>query len=285
MTSVSELLKQKRQNIADKRMGSKNAYKFKNGVTTIRILPGWRKDDPTFSHSFGQTFIKNMDKQTLAVIGDRRITYGEDDAVRTLIQRAMGDASTDAQREHYKDMLASSRELVNALVLDDKEVDPKHSQLVDFSETQFDQILEQVELAGIAEEFLDLENGFNLKVSKTGTGFNTKYAFTFDRKPSTVDPSVLDTLIDIDAYIRSKFQDTERAVNALKSLTQGAAPTPKSLSYSGGDDIVEGQYDAVEEAHLVSDEETNVTKRTLTDEEFDSLFKNENEQFNQTYQT
>lgn len=277
MTSISDLLKQKRQQTADKRMGSKNAYKFKGGVTTVRILPSWRKDgDKQFYHEFGQAFIKNMDKETLAVIGDRKMTFGEDDPIRNLINRAMGDAATDAQREHFKDMLASPRVLVNALVLDDREADPNVAQLVDFSETQFDTILEQVELAGITEEFLDLENGFNLKVSKSGTGFNTKYSFAFDRKPSVVNPAVLDTLIDIDAYVRSKFIDTDRAINALKSITQGtpiggSTPT-KALSYSGNDDVVDGVFSD----H--SDADSNVeNKNNITDAEIDALFGDDSE--------
>jgi hypothetical protein len=272
MTTISDLLKQKRQKTADKRLGAVNAYKFKGGVTTIRILPGWRKDgDLTFSHPFGQAFIKNMDKQTLAVIGDRRLTFGEDDTVRSIIQRALGEAATDAQREHYKDMLAKPRELVNALILDDREVDPKVPQLVDFSETQFDQILEQVDLAGISEEFLDLNNGFNLKVSKSGTGFNTKYSFTFDRKSTPVDASVMENVIDIDSYIRSKFQDTERAVNALKSLTQGHVE-PKALSYSGSADVVEGEYDAVELAKL-DDTPFEVEHVKATDADIENMFE------------
>lgn len=273
--SVSELLKQKRQNVADKRAGSKNAYKFKGGITTLRILPGWRKDgDATFYHDFGQAFIKNMDKQTLAVIGDRSITYGEDDAIRSLIQKAKAEATTDAQREHYHEMLAKPRVLVNALVLTDKEVDPTVPQLVDFSETQFDQILEQVELAGIADDFLSLENGFNLKVSKSGTGFNTKYSFTFERNASKVDAAVLENLVDIDAFVRSKFQDTDRAINALKSLTQGVSVT-KALSYSGDSDVVDAEYNAVDEARDPApwEEEQNVEKRNPSAEEIDNYFK------------
>jgi hypothetical protein len=271
-TSVSDLLKKKRQSTADKRLGSKNAYKFKGGVTTIRILPGWRNDDPTFSHSFGEAFIKNMDKEVLAVIGDRKLTYGEDDPIRSLIQRAMGDAVTDAQREHYKDMLASSRELVNALVLDDREIDPNVAQIVNFSESQFDSILEQVELAGIAEEFLDLEKGFNLKVSKTGTGFGTKYSFTFDRKPSAVNPAVLETLVDLDAFVRSKFTDTDRAINALKSLSQGAVLTPKSLSYSGDAETVDAEFSVIDEARNGTDETPTPEVRGVSDAEIDKLF-------------
>jgi hypothetical protein len=280
MTSVSDLLKKKRQQTADKRMGSKNAYKFKGGVTTIRILPGWRKDgDAMFSHPFGQAFIKNMDKETLAVIGDRKLTYGEDDPIRGLIQRAMGEAATDAQREHFKEMLAKPRELVNAIILDDREVNPNEAQVVDFSETQFDQILEQVELAGIAEEFLDLDNGFNLKVSKTGTGFNTKYSFTFERKASKVDPAIMDTVIDLDAYVRSKFTDTDRAINALKSITQGtpigAGVPTKALSYSGGDEVVDGSFTAVDAANDPApwEEATTVENVAADNADIDALFK------------
>jgi hypothetical protein len=268
MNKLSDLLNQKRQQTADKRMGSKNAYKFKGGVTTIRILPTWRKDgDNTFFHEFGQAFIKNMNKETLAVIGDRKITYGEDDPIRGLIQRALGEAATDAQREHYKDMLAKPRVLVNAAILDDREVPPTEAQIVDFSETQFDQILEQVQLIGIADEFLDLEAGFNLKVSKSGTGFNTKYTFTFDRKPSAAPAGVMDTLVDIDAYIRSKFTDTDRAINALKTISQGVPIQTKALSYGGDKDEVAGTFDTVDET------ETPVERHTLTDAEVDKLFE------------
>ena len=276
MTTMQERLRQKRQATADKRMGSKNAYKFKGGVTTIRILPGWRTEDPlTFSHAFGQAFIKNMDKETLAVIGDRKLTYGEDDPVRSLIQRGMGDARTDAQREHYKEMLAKPRELVNALVLDDREVDPNVAQIVDFSETQFDEILKQIDLNGISEEFLDLDNGFNLKVEKTGTGFKTRYAFVFDRKPTKVDPAVLETLTDLDAFVRSKFIDTDRAINALKALSQSEnyAET-KQLGYSGDADTVDGSFENIADDNAPFEGGT-IVNTTATDTEIDNLFSGE----------
>jgi hypothetical protein len=277
MTSISDFINKKRQQTADKKMGMKNPYKFKGGVTTIRILPTWRKDgDKIFYHEFGQAFIKNMNKETLAVIGDRRITFGEDDAIRGLIQRAMGDAATDAQREHYKEMLAKPRILVNALVLDDREVSPTEAQLVDFSETQFDQILEQVQLAGIADEFLDLAAGFNLKVSKTGTKFTTKYTFTFDRKSSSIDPTVLDTLIDIDAYVRSKFADTDRAINALKSISQGTTIEPRAISYSGNADVVEGVFNEASDPAPWEGEDQIERRTEITDEDLDKYFKTEN---------
>jgi hypothetical protein len=240
MTSLAEQIRLKRQATQDKRVGGKNAYKFKNGVTTIRILPGWRKDDTTFSHSFGQSFIKDFDGKVVAVVGDAKLTYGQDEPLRDAINKALGDADTDGSRKHFKEMLAKPRELVNGLVLDDREVDPNTPQIIDFSETQFDQILEQVELAGITEEFLDLENGFNLKVSKTGTKFDTKYTFAFERKPSAVSPAVM----ELDAYVRSKFANHDKAMNAVRAISQGQSLSdePKALSYSGNADVVEGSF-------------------------------------------
>jgi hypothetical protein len=184
----------------------------------------------------------------------------------------MGEAYTDSQREHYKDMLAKPRELVNALVLDDKEVDPTIAQIVEFSETQFDNILEQVELNDILDEFLDLTNGFNLKVSKTGTNFkNIRYTFSFERKPTAVNPTVMETITDLDAYVRSKFQDTERAVNALKSLTE--LPRVRSIGYSGDADTIDAEYSAVEDASVVTDRDADVEHiSTRTAAEIEGLF-------------
>lgn len=269
MTSISDILNKKKQGIADKRMGSKNAYKCKPGITTIRILPGWRKDDPTFSHPFGQSFIKDFDGKTLAVIGARNIAYGEDDPIQNLINNAKAQAHTDAQRKHWDEARAKPRELVNALVLDDKEIDPKEPQLVEFSETMLESIIDQVQMNDIAETFLDLNEGFNLKVSRSGTGFNTKYTFVFDRKPTPVDPSVMDNLNDIDAFVRSKMAETDRAINAIKSVTTGGEHLQiedRSVDYSGSTAVVEdGNFEEVPWA-------VENVKETLSTDEIDSLF-------------
>ena len=243
---MSDLLKQiqsKRQNIADKKTGSKNAYKFKQKNTTIRILPTWRdEEDGPFFHDFGQAFIKDLDGNLLAVIGDRKMTFGEDDPVRNLIQYAQGDASSDAGREHYKGMLAKQRHLVNALVLNDKDVNPSEPQIVDFSQTQLDLIFAQMEkILMDGENPLDLAAGYDLDVEKEGTGLNTRYKFLFARRPSKVDPSVMENVTNLDAYVRSKFQDTDRAINAIKAISQdtgtvaGGTITAPSRSLSYGD--------------------------------------------------
>lgn len=273
MTSVTELLKAKKQATQDKMMGYKNAYRFKGGTTTVRILPTWRTDgDPTFFHNFGQSFVKDRDGKTLAVVADKLMTYGEDCPIRNLIDTAMSEATTDSERAHYKEMKAKPRVLVNALVLDDKEVDPTVPQVVEFSETQFDTINDQILMNEIAEEFLSLEKGFNLKVNKTGTGFSTKYSFTFDRKPSAVDESKMGEMVDLDSWVRAQFNSADRAANALKSITQEHV-SPQALSYSGGADIVDGEYDAVDEGN--TDSPFEVENHKVSDDEVDKYFNDE----------
>lgn len=277
MVSVSELINKKRQQVADKRAGNLNAYTFKQPVTTIRILPGWRKDgDPTFFHDFGQTWIKNMDGAVLAVVADAKITFGNDDAVRNLVHRALAGANSDAQRKHYKEMLAKSRVLVNAQVLDDKSVDANVAHILEFSEAGFTAVIEQAALAGIADEFLSLDEGFDLIVSKTGKGFDTKYTYTFARKPRAVPDSVRESLNDVDAFIRAKFADSERALNAIKSLVQGQDVLKiedRSTDYSGDSDIVDGSFDAVEDARTnAAEPEVEVDRQVRSDADIDSLF-------------
>lgn len=275
MTSVRDLVNKKKQQVEDRKVASKNPYKFKSGKTTIRILPSWRgADDPTFFHDFGQSWIKSMDKKVMAVVADNRITFGTDDPVRNLINMAMAEARTDAQREHYKEMLAKARVLVNALILDDKEIDPETPEIVEFSESQFVKVMEAADLAGILDEFLSLENGVNLIVSKSGKGFDTEYNFAFDRKNSKVNPKVMENINDIDAFIRAKFADAEKAVNAIKTLTQSEtlSLTGPSTSYSGSADVVDAEYDPIEDAKLVDSVEAQFESRTVTQEDLDNLF-------------
>lgn len=281
MTTLLEQLQTKRQEIADKKTGGKNPYKFKMKKTILRILPSWRpataEKQPIY-HDWGQAFIKDLDGNTLAVIGDRRMSYGEVDPIRNLIQSAMGEASTDAQREHYKQMLAKPRVLVNALVLNDSDVDANTAEIIDFSQNQFDTILPLMEAILMdGENPLDLEAGYNLVVEKEGAGLLTRYKLYFERKPSKVSASVLDTLVDLDAYVRSKCADTDRAINALKSVTQGAAlpTTSRSLGYAGNSTTVtEAEYNVVdtERAAGVQDP-VRVETKNVSEEEIQALLK------------
>jgi hypothetical protein len=288
MSDLLAEIRAKRQNIADKKTGMKKAYRFKQAKTLIRILPSWRpttEAERPFFHDFGQAFIKDLDGNLLAVIGDRKMTYGEDDAVRDLISLAKAEAGTDATREHYHQMIAKQKHIVNAVVLNDPGVDKNTAEMIEFSQTQLDTIFQQMEkILEDGENPLDLDNGYDLEVEKEGTGLKTRYKFLFARRPSKVDARVMDTVTDLDSYVRSQFNDTDRAINAIKSISQGAAlPAPdKSKSYTNGDTVPWGESDTkdkVEDAEytVVDDaksgvrEPTSVNSREVSQSEIDDL--------------
>lgn len=284
--SASEILRKKKQAMADKSAGRKNTVSFPNGKSTWRILPGWRTDDETFFHEFGQSWIKDMDGTILAVVGDAAMTYGEDDPIRNLISQAIGGARTDAQREHYKEALAKPRVLFNVQALDHKELSEDEAHILEVSEFQLGQIIEQAEMAGIIDTFLDADKGFDLIVTKTGKGkLNTKYQFTFSREAREVPSSVLDSIHDLDAYVRSKFAEPERAkaLNAMKALTTGQEVLGiEDKSAERGDNerpaweedgnIQDAEYDAVEEAKEDNVPNVKVENQVVSDEDLDGLF-------------
>jgi hypothetical protein len=287
--SLAAQLKKQKQAVAERNAGRQNAYKWKLASTEVRILPSWREateeelesgEGAPISHAFGQSWIKDFDGQLLAVVGDRKITYGEDCAVRNLIFKAQAASRSDGQRKHYKEMLASSRQLVNGLVLNDPDVDPTEPQILDFSEAQWTGPVGDLIIAAAEEgdDVLSLENGFNLTVTKSGKGMETKYGFTLARRPSKVDPKVLEKLHDLDTFVKAKFADGERATNAIKSLMgEPVALIDRSTDLiedrrsTRNEDVTEAQYDVIDDAAAggVAVEVENVA---VSDADIDALF-------------
>lgn len=277
-----ESLLGKKQTISDKRTGGKNAYKFKQKSTTIRLLPSWRaaRSDEAIApwyHDFGQAFIKDLDGNLLAVVGDRKMSYGEDDPIRNLLNLAMAEAGSDAERGHYKGLLAKQRHIVNALVLNDKDVDNETPEIIEFSQTQLETIIDKmITIARDGENVFDFDKGYNLVIGKEGTGILTRYTFDFERRPSAINSSVMEKVVDLDAFVRAKFIDTDKAIAAIKSVSQSAAlalPSPsKTVSYSDSS-IVEADYTVIDAAKEIR--EPNPTT-SISDKTIDELLADMN---------
>jgi hypothetical protein len=282
--TTAQRMELRRQKTADKKAGNSSTYRFKQKSTTIRILPSWRPEtheDPTFFHDFGQTWIKDLDGKVLAVVGDNKMTFGEECPVRDLVERAYAGAKTDAQRNHYKEMKAKPRVLVNALILDDKEVKDNEPQIVEFSETQFDTILKDMLAAEKAgDDVLSLTDGFDITVDKSGSGLETKYAFTLARRSSAVKGDPMASINDIDAFIRAQFADNAKAINAIKAVSQGEslALTDRSTDMNQTranrtteDTVVDAEYSIVDDANT-GGTDTVVKSVHVSDAEIDALF-------------
>jgi hypothetical protein len=85
---------------------------------------------------------------------------------------------------------------------------------------------------------MDLEDGVDVIIRKTGSGFNTTYAVEFPNpiQSAPVNPSVLDQLVDLDAYIeawRHTADDELKAVNTINGLLQASQPNQAILMGGG----------------------------------------------------
>lgn len=242
--TVRERIQQKRQGIAANKSKGLRPYKFKNGTTSFRILPaGDTKATPNsagdFSRRYGKTYLKSFDGQNFFGIGDRDITYGETDPIRELIFDAMRQAPDPQTKEHYQKMLASPREVFCALILDDKDQPATDPVLIEMSETAFDGLLSQFEAWTEEDPDYDLAsltNGHVFKCEKVGTGLDTKYTFTVSPKKAPLNASILDKVIDLDAWIVSQFEGMETKALEFLGRMNGAAgiTTNAAIASSAG---------------------------------------------------
>jgi hypothetical protein len=226
--TASERLKLRRGEIAANQSKGLKPYKFKAGTTKFRILPA-KTDDPTdpgkFERRYGQTYLKSFDNKNIGSIGDREITYGQADPIRDLLWAANREAGTKELKDHYYGMIAKPRIAFNALILTDSDQDPTTPVLVDVSESAFDGILAQAEVWADAQgkDIFSLADGHIFQVEKTGTGMDTSYTFTATPQPAPLNPAILEKLIDLDAWIQSKFEGAEqRCLEALQKLNAAA---------------------------------------------------------------
>ena len=126
--SMRERLQQKREETKQKRASFTRAYKFKPGKTKLRILPSWRGDEEVFFHDFGEHWLKDIETgKAICPIGDRSICFGEVDPIREKLEEAFRLEEDPDRRKILKDMKAKTATLVNALILNDKDVDPRHT--------------------------------------------------------------------------------------------------------------------------------------------------------------
>jgi hypothetical protein len=140
--------------------------------------------------------------------------------------------------------------------------------------------MEEAEKAG--DDVLSLTKGFDITVEKSGKGLETKYAFTLARRASAVKGDPMASINDIDAFIRAQFSDNARAINAIKSLTQGE---PLALvdrttdlnkdraSRRTDDNIVDADYtDSIIDDANNGGTEASVDHVTVSDADIDALF-------------
>jgi hypothetical protein len=220
-TSIRDRYAARRGQIAAGKAKGLRPYKWKSGKTKFRIVPAV---DPLadWDRRIGKTYLKGFDGTNLIAIGDREITFGETDRVREMLWDAYRQAPDEATKKHYKDMIASPRVIFNALILDDKDVNPTEPQLIEVSETAFDTILAQFEAYTDMDPEYDLagkETGHVFTCEKTGSGMDTKYTFLATPMKAPLKAEIIAKAHDLDAFIQGQFEGLEqKAFEALARI-------------------------------------------------------------------
>jgi gp32 DNA binding protein like len=233
--SIADRLALRRGEIAQNKSKGLRPFKLPAGKTLFRIIPQKGYPDNiapgTFGveRRFGMTYLKSFDGKNVGSIGDKEITYGQDDPVRNMIFEAMRQAPNDDVKKHYRDMLANPRIVFCALILNHPTLQkPDEPVLIEISETAFDEgILAQAQVWGdTGVDVFDPTSGHVFQVEKSGTGMETSYTWAVTPQKAPIGQAILDKTIDLDGWVQSLFEGKEQRVfEALAKLNASAGLT------------------------------------------------------------
>lgn len=270
---LMDLVKGKRSELAAKANRKEKTAKMKDGRNRVRVLPGWRKDDETFWHDYGQHFIKGLDGQIKAVYTCADKTYGKPCPVCEGIERTIQSSTDDAVIKKLNEAKARGRVLVNALLPESDE--PNKPVILELPVGVFQQILDLMDEWG---NVLDVAEGRDVIVNRTGSGINVEYTVQPAAKQTAVAPAVLKNLNNLDDYVREEGEESMRrallAVNVVSGLlpaTAGApAPADKpSPAYAARD--AEMLNDELPEDAVPTASATPIGDVAVADDELDGL--------------
>ena len=275
MSSLASILAKKQKEIASKRGGFARPSKPKTGKTRYRILPSWRyMKDGTFTppaegedpempwHDFAQHWIKanKGDKKPLATFICTEKTFDRDCDVCMAIDKAKTIAKNSgdlAMEELMDEAKAGQTFLMNAVVIEDgKSIEDCEVVLLQLGSTAFDQILTiATEYAGDGEDIFCAEKGIDLLITRSGTGFDTKYTAMAKEKGSVPVPaSVLAKMHNIDEFVT---QDNEKAqVKALNSVAKLAGIEAPAQTVSSAPALTDMQEEVTDAEIIEAEAET-----------------------------
>tara|TARA_R100001079_G_scaffold43722_1_gene22107 strand:- start:129 stop:1037 length:909 start_codon:yes stop_codon:yes gene_type:complete len=232
MSSLKQRIAAKREKIADKSAGFVKPYKFQNGKTYFRLLPG-KVDPMEFEEIIGIHWIKGPDGKVITTVGDRGICYGEPCPVREAISQYMeisrNNGDDDAVKR-AKDMLAKARHFANIVVVKAPgEFQKDKAVLAEFAETAWDSLLSQLEehIEDLADD-VDLtkegpfafEDGLVFMIERSGSGLDTSYTVGISPKKAPLKPAIMEDAMDLASYKRAQFTDgVKKAMSALAAMS------------------------------------------------------------------
>lgn len=286
-----EAARKQRADLQEKMGRRERTAKPQDGRSRWRILPSWKGlDELDVAHAWGQHFVKDAAGDLKAVHVCLKQTYGKD----CPICDALDDAIATAHRagdEETKKLLAesksSSRYLLNAYEVK-KGVLPEVV-ILELPPTVFEMINDLIDQKADEQEvedddgeteivpgvdMLDPKKGFDVMITRTGKGLNTKYTVNCVTSPTRVPPELLEKLHDLDAYVKQEHAETEmKALNVVNTVASGRAlPSPSKAGVldADDDDILDGEFEE-EEPKPKAKAKAAPKSKAPTDQEIDDL--------------
>lgn len=222
MSSLLETIKNKRQAIAAK-SGRERPAKLASAKNLIRILPRWDGNlEGEFYHDFGQHFIKDKAGNVLAIYVCTATTFGRECEVCSEIARHSASTTDEEVVHALGEARSSNRVLVNAIYMNGPHANAKTDPvLLELPVTVMNDIL------GIMETYMEdhqlnlisLSEGYDVVITKTGAGRETKYTVTPSPKPRAISPDVLQKARNLDDYAKQEYDaGLQKAIASLNGV-------------------------------------------------------------------
>lgn len=230
MSSLLEAIKNKRQAIAAK-SGRERPTKLASSKNLVRILPRWNGDETgTFWQDFGQHFIKDKAGKIQAVYICTANTFGKVCEVCGGLAEYSAATQDEDDVKLIQEARSSSRALVNAIYLNGTHANAKTDPvLLELPQSVLNDIL------GIMETYMEdhelnivsLKDGYDLVITKTGTGRDTKYTVTPSPKSREVPASVMEKARDLEAYAQQEYDEgKQKVLSAMRAVLGGGSDAP-----------------------------------------------------------
>lgn len=234
-TSIQDLIAGKQKDMAAKK-SRQNTLKPQPGTHTYRVMPSWRGgDEKQFWHDFAMHFIKTPESAgkpaAVYVCSDK--TFGKPCEVCEAAKKLMAVSTNDDQTKQLKEALSAQRYLLNVLHLTGTE--PNKVQIMEVGQGVFESICG---LIGEYGDITDLNEGTDLKITRTGSGLDTKYTVMPAAKSKPVPASMIANLPNLDEFVAQ-----ENPAGETKALT--AVGTIVGLLPSAGTPVKRGSHPAL----------------------------------------
>lgn len=225
--SIQDLIAGKQKDMAAKK-SRQNTLKPQPGTHTYRIMPSWRGgDEKQFWHDFAAHFIKTPESGTkpaaVYVCSDK--TFGKPCEVCEAAKKLMAVSTNDDMTKQLKEALSAQRYLLNVLHLTGTE--PEKVQIMEVGTGVFEAICG---LIGEYGDITDLNEGTDIKITRTGTGLDTKYTVIPAAKSKPVPAKLMASVPNLDEFVAQENPAGETkaltAVGAIAGLLPSDTASP-----------------------------------------------------------